>query len=38
MKGSDGQPLIIRDYFGKKELDREDIARLIKDYYDERGI
>jgi len=38
MKGSDGQPLIIRDYFGKKELDREDIARLIEDYYDERGI
>jgi len=37
MKGSDGQPMVLRDYFGKKELDREDIARLIEDYYDERG-
>jgi aldehyde:ferredoxin oxidoreductase len=37
MKGADGQPLVLRDYFGKTELGREDIARLVEDYYDERG-
>jgi len=37
MEGAADQPLILRDYFGKKELDREDITRLIEDYYDERG-
>jgi aldehyde:ferredoxin oxidoreductase len=37
IKGVDGQPLRLRDYFGKKEFDRQDIDRLIQDYYDERG-
>jgi len=37
MTGSDGQPLILRDYFGKTELNRQDITRLVEDYYDERG-
>ncbi|MBW1909307.1 MAG: hypothetical protein JRJ11_07180, partial [Deltaproteobacteria bacterium] len=37
IKGTDGQPLILRDYFGKKELNRQDIVRLVQDYYDERG-
>jgi aldehyde:ferredoxin oxidoreductase len=37
MKGADGQPLVLRDYFGKTELGREDITRLVEDYYDERG-
>jgi len=30
-------PLILRDYFGKTELGKEDISRLVEDYYDERG-
>jgi aldehyde:ferredoxin oxidoreductase len=37
MTGVDGQPLRLRDYFGKKELNRQDIDRLVQDYYDERG-
>jgi aldehyde:ferredoxin oxidoreductase len=37
MVGLDGQPLILRDYFGKTELSREDMAQLVEDYYDERG-
>ena len=37
IKGADGQPLRLRDYFGKKELNRQDIVRLVQDYYDERG-
>ncbi len=37
MKGPSGEPLILRDYFGKKELTRNDIAGLIRDYYAERG-
>ncbi len=37
MMGADGQPLILRDYFGKTELSREDIIQLVEDYYDERG-
>jgi aldehyde:ferredoxin oxidoreductase len=37
MKGTDDQPLILRDYFGKTELGKEDISRLVEDYYDERG-
>jgi hypothetical protein len=37
MKGPDGQDLELRDYFGKTKLDREHIAQLIQDYYDERG-
>jgi len=37
MIGADGQPLILRDYFGKSELGREDITQLVEDYYDERG-
>ncbi len=37
MTGVDGQALRLRDYFGKKELDRQDIDSLIQDYYDERG-
>lgn len=37
MTGPDGQPLLLRDYFGKTELGREDVARLVEDYYDERG-
>ena len=37
MEGPEGQPLILRDYFGKTELNREDISQLVEDYYDERG-
>ena len=37
MKGAEGQNLVLRDYFGKTELGREDVARLVEDYYDERG-
>jgi aldehyde:ferredoxin oxidoreductase len=37
MIGPDNQPLILRDYFGKMELSRDDIIRLVEDYYDERG-
>lgn len=37
MKGAEGQSLVLRDYFGKTELGREDITRLVEDYYDERG-
>jgi aldehyde:ferredoxin oxidoreductase len=37
MKGAEGQSLILRDYFGKTELGREDITRIVEDYYDERG-
>jgi aldehyde:ferredoxin oxidoreductase len=37
MLGEDGQSLTLRDYFGKTELSREDVAQLVKDYYDERG-
>ena len=37
MTGPDNQPLLLRDYFGKVELSREDITRLVEDYYDERG-
>jgi aldehyde:ferredoxin oxidoreductase len=37
MKGLAGEMLMLRDYFGKIELGRENIARLVKDYYDERG-
>ena len=37
MKGQSGERLVLRDYFGKTALGREDIARLVEDYYDERG-
>jgi aldehyde:ferredoxin oxidoreductase len=37
MKGVDGQPLVLRDYFGKTTLSRDDVSRLVEDYYDERG-
>ena len=37
MTGPNDQPLLLRDYFGKVELSREDITRLVEDYYDERG-
>ena len=37
MTGPDNQPLLLRDYFGKMELGRDDITRLVEDYYDERG-
>jgi aldehyde:ferredoxin oxidoreductase len=37
MKGAEGQPLVLRDYFGKTELGGEDITRLVEDYYNERG-
>jgi aldehyde:ferredoxin oxidoreductase len=37
MKGAEGQPLVLRDYFGKTALSRKDITRLVEDYYDERG-
>ncbi len=37
MKGTEGQDLVLRDYFGKTMLSRDDIARLVEDYYDERG-
>ena len=37
MEGPGGESLGLRDYFGRASLDREDVARLIRDYYDERG-
>jgi aldehyde:ferredoxin oxidoreductase len=37
MKGADGQSLVLRDYFGKTELSRNDINQFVEDYYDERG-
>ena len=37
MTGQGGQPLVLRDYFGKTALSREDIGQLVEDYYDERG-
>ena len=37
MEGPAGEPLFLRDYFGKVRLSREDISRLVEDYYDERG-
>jgi aldehyde:ferredoxin oxidoreductase len=37
MMDANHQPLVLRDYFGKKELDRRDIAQLVEDYYEERG-
>jgi aldehyde:ferredoxin oxidoreductase len=37
MTGLDSQALVLRDYFGKTQLTKEDIARLVEDYYDERG-
>jgi aldehyde:ferredoxin oxidoreductase len=37
MKGADGQLLVLRDYFGKTALSRDDVSRLVEDYYDERG-
>ena len=37
MEGPDGEELMIRDYFGKSELKKEDISSLIEDYYEERG-
>jgi aldehyde:ferredoxin oxidoreductase len=37
MTGPDGQPLVLRDYFGKTELSQEDIVRFVEDYYNERG-
>jgi aldehyde:ferredoxin oxidoreductase len=37
MIGAEGQPLTLRDYFGKTELSLEDIVQLVEDYYDERG-
>lgn len=37
MMGSDGKPLVMRDYFGKTELSREDVLKLVDDFYDERG-
>ena len=37
MIGPDGESLVIRDYFGRQELTREDIDQFVRDYYDERG-
>ena len=37
MEGPNGERLVIRDYFGKQELDKEHIGQLVEDYYDERG-
>lgn len=37
IEGPNGDPLYIRDYFGKKELSQQDIEALVQDYYDERG-
>jgi aldehyde:ferredoxin oxidoreductase len=37
MKGAEGQDLVLRDYFGKTELSRNDINQFVEDYYDERG-
>jgi len=37
MTGPHGEALHVRDYFGKTELGKKDIARLVSDYYHERG-
>jgi aldehyde:ferredoxin oxidoreductase len=37
MRGSEGQTLVLRDYFGKTQLNPGDILQLVEDYYDERG-
>jgi hypothetical protein len=37
MRDSEGQTLVLRDYFGKTQLGRGDILQLVEDYYDERG-
>lgn len=37
LKGNDGQEYKLKDYFGLKELTREDFETMLDDYYDERG-
>jgi aldehyde:ferredoxin oxidoreductase len=37
MKGERGEPLVLRDYFGRSTLGREDVEQFVRDYYDERG-
>jgi len=37
MKGSDGEKLVLTDYFRKTELTHEDLSQFLEDYYDERG-
>ena len=37
MRDSEGQTLVLRDYFGKTQLNPGDILELVEDYYDERG-
>lgn len=37
MEGPGGEPLVIRDYFGKEQLSREHIREFVRDYYNERG-
>ena len=37
MMDADHQRLVLRDYFEKKELNRQDITQLVESYYDERG-
>ena len=37
MKGENNEPLVLRDYFGRSVLGRDDVAQMVRDYYDERG-
>lgn len=37
MKGEKGEPLALRDYFGRSALGRKDVEQFVRDYYDERG-
>jgi len=37
LKTIDGKEHIMRDYYKKKVLDREDLNQWLDDYYDERG-
>jgi len=37
MTGEKGEPLVLRDYFGRSNLEWKDVVQLVQDYYDERG-
>jgi len=37
LKTADGKEHIMRDYYGKRVLTREDVSGFLDDYYDERG-
>jgi hypothetical protein len=37
MVGENGEPLVLRDYFGHSALGRNDVEQFVQDYYDESG-